>query len=522
VTRGLRFAAYALAAGAVLLAPACASHNAPGSPTPAPFPSASAPGTKHPAPSTPPSLSASARRALSRDLDTIFDDPVLARALLGVRVDVLGPEPVHLYARNAAKLVMPASNMKLLTVAVAADRLGWDYRYKTRLEAAGTIENGVLHGDLVVVGSGDPSIEATETGPPPLFGEWAEALRQAGIQRVDGRLIGDDDAFEEEGLGAGWAWDYLAAGYAAPSGALNYNLNQITIRATPGAAPGDAVRLDVWPAGHGLTIVNELTTGAADSAVTVDLFRLRGSATLAVRGNLRAGGNALSRTASVDNPTRFFVEAFRLALETGGVPVRDGAWDKDDVRDGPPAGDRRVIATHDSAPFSELAVALMKASLNFDTEVVLKTIGVAVSQSGTTAAGQAAARETLTAWGIPPDAYVMYDGSGLSRYNYVSADAIVTLLTHVWQDPRLRDPFIASLPIAGVDGTLATRMRGTVLEGKVDAKTGTISNVRSLSGFLVTKSGEHIVFSMIANHFTSSSSAVDAVVEKALARLAER
>ncbi len=115
----------------------------------------------------------------------------------------------------------------------------------------------------------------------------------------------------------------------------------------------------------------------------------------------------------------------------------------------------------------------------------------------------------------------MYDGSGLSRYNYVSADAIVTLLTHVWQTERLRGPFIASLPIAGKDGTLANRMRGTVLDGKVDAKTGTIANVRSLSGFLETKSGQHLVFSMIANHFTTSSAQVDAIVEKALARLAE-
>lgn len=523
MTRGPRLAAFALAAGAVLLAPACASHAAPpsppasarqapthGSPTPEPFPSAST--TRRPASTT----------RLAADLDAIFADPVLARALLAVRVDSLGPTSGRLYEHNSGSLVMPASNMKLLTVAVAADRLGWDFRYQTRLEAAGTIENGVLRGDLVVIGSGDPSIDATEAGTPPLFAEWADALRQAGITRVDGRLIGDDDAFEEEGLGAGWAWDYLAAGYAAPSGALNYTQNQITIRATPGAAPGDPVRLDIWPVGHALTIVNELTTGAPDSAVTADLVRLRGSATLTLRGNLRAGGGVVTRTASVQNPTRFFAEACRLALDAGGLAVRDGAWDLDDVRDRPAAAGRQIIATHDSPPFSELAAALMKASLNFDAEVVLKTIGVVASQQGTTAAGQAASRETLAAWGIPPDAYVMYDGSGLSRYNYVSADAIVGLLTHVWQDTRLRGPFIAALPIAGVDGTLASRMRGTVLEGKVEAKTGTISNVRSLSGYLETKSGEQIVFSMIANNFTSTSAAIDAVVEKALARLAVR
>ena len=126
------------------------------------------------------------------------------------------------------------------------------------------------------------------------------------------------------------------------------------------------------------------------------------------------------------------------------------------------------------------------------------------------------AAQTLTSWGIPEGSYVMYDGSGLSRYNYVSSDAIVLLLKHIWNDETLRAPFMAALPVGGQDGTLGNRMKNTVLAGRVQAKTGTISNVRSLSGFVDAPSGERFVFSMIANHFTTPSSAVDEVAEKAL------
>ena len=150
----------------------------------------------------------------------------------------------------------------------------------------------------------------------------------------------------------------------------------------------------------------------------------------------------------------------------------------------------------------------------------MKTLGQRFGRGGSTVAGRRVVGDTLTAWGIPADSYVMYDGSGLSRYNYVSADAIVLLLKHVWNDERLRGPFLAALPIGGQDGTLGSRMRNTVLAGRVQAKTGTISNVRSLSGYLITESGERLVFSMIANHFTATSAQVDGVVEKALAYLA--
>ena len=148
----------------------------------------------------------------------------------------------------------------------------------------------------------------------------------------------------------------------------------------------------------------------------------------------------------------------------------------------------------------------MKDSQNFYGETLLKTLGRAAGGIGTTASGRQAVRETLTAWNVPADAIVMQDGSGLSRQNYVTADAIVMILKRMWEDERLRGRFLSVLPVAGQDGTLESRMKGTILNGRVQAKTGTISNVRSLSGFVETKAGEKLVFSMIANHFTAPSS----------------
>lgn len=454
--------------------------------------------------------------AASVDLDAIFNDARFARALWGVRIESLRDGRV-IYTRNSEKLVVPASNMKLLTMAATARRLGWDFTFETRLEASGTIADGTLTGDLVVVGGGDPSIDSLNFGPAAVFEEWADALAKAGIHRVNGRLIGDDSLFDDEGIGPGWAWDYLNDGYAAPSSALSYNENIAIIRIWPGPAAGAPARVEVSPAGHGLRLVHTITTGAADSQLSVNQDRGLGSDDVVLRGSIPLGRTTpLTRTTSVHNPTKFFVEGLRAALADRGIPVRGGAWDIDAVSTPVATGGRRVIAARRSQPLSSLAAYFMKASQNFYGETFLKTLGQRFGAGGTTQAGRAVARETLSAWGIPEDAYVMYDGSGLSRYNYVSSDAIVTLLKAIWNDESMRAPFMAALPVGGQDGTLGSRMRNTPLAGRVQAKTGTIANVRSLSGFVDAPSGERFVFSIIANHFTAGSAAVDEVAEKAL------
>ena len=477
---------------------------------------------------TPPGTSSGVASTPAAVLDTLFSDPALEHAVLAARVESL-VDGRTVYARNASSRVIPASVMKILTAAVAADRLGWDFRFETRLEIAGTVRDGVLDGDLVVVGGGDPSISAQGMDTAALFLEWRNALQAAGIARVDGRIVGDDNAFDDQALGAGWAWDYLTAGYAAPSGALSYNENVAVMRISPGASVGDAAHIEVAPAGHGLDLTNAVTTSAADEAAAIALERLPGSSALLVRGSMPVGGATLVRTTPIENPTRFFVEALRLALRARGVIVTGGAWDIDDVPTHRPVrGERRVLASRLSQPLSVLIGYTMKVSQNFYAEMLLKALGAQAARAmarmsgapvGSVETGRVAVHETLTAWGVPAETLVMYDGSGLSRYNYASADLLVDLLTHVWQDERLRGPFVAALPIGGRDGTLERRMRSPTLDGRVQAKTGTIANVRSLAGYAETAAGEKLAFAIVANHFTAPTAEVDRVMEAALEEL---
>lgn len=459
---------------------------------------------------------------LRSDLDRIFESPPLAGALIAVQVESLRTGRV-IYSRNAASRVVPASTLKIVTAAVAAERLGWAHRFETRLEADGSVVDGVLHGDLVVVGSGDPTINAQDLLSAPLFEQWVEALREAGIGRVRGRIIGDDTAFDDEPLGAGWAWDYLTAAYAAPSGALSYNENLVAVRVSPGAVAGTPARVHVGPPGHDLLIRNDVTTAAADAVPALSLDRLPGSTTLTLRGQVPQGSPDIVRATTVANPTSFFVEGLRLALGTRGIETEGGSVDVDDLpADARPSSTRRVIARHQSPPLSALVAQMMKTSQNFYGEMLIKAIGRTAAGAGgigSTERGRQLIRQTLQDWSMPVDALVMSDGSGLSRYNYASAQLLVAVLRRMWQDERNRSPFVAALPVAGHDGTLGARMTDS-LRRRVQAKTGTITNVRSLAGYAETADDEKLVFAFVANHFVATNAQIDAVMEEALARIA--
>lgn len=458
---------------------------------------------------------------LASDLDRLFDDPALSGALLAVRVESLRDDQV-VYSRHASSRVIPASALKIITAAVAAEQLGWDYRFETRLETTGSVVDGILDGDLFVVGGGDPTINARDLIAAPLFEEWANALRSAGIHRVRGRLIGDDNAYEDEPLGAGWAWDYLTAAYAAPSGALSYNENLVAVRITPGTAPGTPALVYANPPGHDLVVANHVTTTSSDVPASIVLERLPGTAVLTVRGQVPHNGAPVVRATTIANPTVFFVEGLRTSLASRGITVEAGAADIDDV-DRTVASARRVVATHQSEPLSSIVAQMMKTSQNFYGEMLIKAVGRAPAAGGlvgSTERGRQVIQQTLAGWNIATDGLVMHDGSGLSRYNYVSAQLLTAVLRRMWEDERHRGPFAASLPVSGHDGTLGARM-SDVLKRRVQAKTGTISNVRSLAGYMTTDDGDTLAFTMIANHFVAPNSTVDVVMERALERLAQ-
>lgn len=489
--------------------------------------------------------------SLQADLDAILDATPLARATIAARVESLTDGRI-LYRRYNSKLVVPASNMKIVTMAVAAERLGWNATFETTLEATGPVIDGTLRGNLIVTGGGDPSIGSPDDRPAQLFFEWADALRAAGIHGVTGQIIGDTRAFERDTLGAGWAWDYLSAGYATGSSALSYNENVAVVRIRPGAAEGATAQIALTPPGHQLSVTNEVVTSAAATSASVEFFRLPGSSDLTIRGHVPAGGPVVIRTAAVDRPAQFFLEALRLALLERGILVakpslvidEGDAWPGESAvtAGGAERSNRRVVARHESEPLSSLIGYAMKVSQNFYGDMILKALGrtagpviapasptssaTAVASNrgkraepGSVEGGRAAVLDTLTSWGLPTDGLVLYDGSGLSRYNYATADLMVGVLAHVWRDERLRGPFVAALPVGGRDGTLEARMKTPELDRRVQAKTGTINNMRALSGYVETEAGEKLAFSFIANHYTAPSATVDAAVEACLARL---
>jgi D-alanyl-D-alanine carboxypeptidase/D-alanyl-D-alanine-endopeptidase (penicillin-binding protein 4) len=457
-------------------------------------------------------------QALQRDLDRTFGAPALDRTLWAVVVEsAASGDPI--YRLNPTKLVMPASNMKIVTLAASAERLGWDYRFETKLYATGPIERGVLQGDLVVVGTGDPTINGRGGDPRRVFLDWASRLKASGITAIDGRVVGDDRAFGPEGLGRGWAWDYLADGYAAKVSALEYNEDLVRIVVRPGAAVGAPASIDVRPGGSGLAVDNAVTTAEAGERAAIDTSRLPGSGLLRVAGSVPLGSADTSMTVSVDAPAQFFVRELHDSLVSQGLLIRNApvVWNQAAA---PPALDHaELLFTHRSPPLSDIAVVLMKVSQNLYAETLLRTLGTQVG-SGSVRAGQDVVRDVLTGWGVAPDAYVLADGSGLSRYNYVTADTIVIILRRMAAEPRHAAAFEAALPIVGQDGTLARRMKGTLAENNVKAKTGSISNVRALSGYVTTRDGERLVFSIIANNFNVPAESIDSAVDAAVVRLA--
>ena len=448
-------------------------------------------------------------RALHRDIARVLGAPLASRGQWGIVVRSLRSGET-LYAANPGKLMTPASALKLVTLAAAARTLGWDYRFSTSLETRAPIEAGVLRGDLIVRGTGDPSIASRNGRAAAVFDAWARVLAEAGIREIAGRIVGDDQLFDDQGLGPGWMWDDLADSAAAPVGALQYDENVASLLVYPGAAAGDPAILR-FPPGTGLTIVNGAVTTPAGVTQTITARRRPASPVIDVTGTIPLldvppeRARTLAVEIPVVNPTRYFVEALRDALGARGIAVRGPAVDYDDVAAEllRPAGEAasRTIAAAQSPALRELAAVMMKDSHNLYAETFLKAAGGHVAGLGTFSAGQLAVRAALVAWGLDPGDLVLADGSGLSRYNYATPEVLTRLLAALYADPAHRDPFVASLPRAGVDGTLERRLRRSRAEGQVMAKTGTLANVRALSGFVRTRDGEPLAFTVLANGF---------------------
>lgn len=499
----------ACALGAVLFAGGCAARPpVAAAPPPAPPPAAVA---EAPPPAPPTRL-----ETLAASVDAVLATSTFSRATVGFVVRSLDTGET-LYSRNGHTWLVPASTMKVMTTVAAASRLGWDFRFETRLVATGPIVKGVLDGDLIVVGTGDPTINRHHPDRANAFDDWARALKARGIQRINGHIIGDDSLVEAPGWGIGWAWDDLVEDYGAAMSALQYNENVATVTMGPGITPGAPPVVYVSPSNHGLLVDVQATTSAEGTTPSLVVARQPGTRILEVRGQAPWGGAAVSTPVAVANPTIYFTGELRQALLRHGIAVDGTAVDIDQESDRARASEGTVLLVDQSAPLRDIATEMLAWSINLYAESLV--VALDRTAPGGTAEGVAMLRSVLDDLGVPAGGYTTRDGSGLSRNDYMSADTLVAALAAAWRDPVLRDGLLQVLPVTGGPGMLERRLTGTPAAGRVHAKSGSMSNVRGLTGIVETAAGEPLAFAFLANGFDVRGSEIDARVDELLLAL---
>ncbi|MEO7367310.1 MAG: D-alanyl-D-alanine carboxypeptidase/D-alanyl-D-alanine-endopeptidase [Gemmatimonadaceae bacterium] len=386
--------------------------------------------------------------ALRWSIDSLVNQPKFARATLGFLV--VDPNAGDtLYSHNAGKLFVPASNQKILSGSVALAQLGPDYRYRTTFVTHGKIANGVLNGDLIVIGRGDPTVSDRVKGNAMAFMQTvADSIAAQGIRHITGSLRPGGDAFPDSIYGYGWEWDDLRGESAAPVDELELN--------------------------EGMT-VRQAKVGGRDTLVAV----------------------------ATDSPTNTYLAALALGLNKRGVVIDHAVGGIDSL-----TARADTIYSFYSPPLREILKSFLKPSQNQTGEALIKTLGLEKTGVGMADSGAVVIRKQLAAWGVDSTSTVIYDGSGMSRHDLVTPEAIVKILIGIQKDTAFM-AFYNALPIVGVDGTVRTRMLGSTAVGNIHAKTGTLEFVRSLSGYVTTAVGEKLVFSMLSNHYPGSVSDIN-------------
>lgn len=433
---------------------------------------------------------------LQQTIDDILNREAFSRGFSGCVVRTLDTGET-LYSHNPGKVLMTASNMKLVTSAAALALLGPDYRYTTKLLASGPIDrDGVLHGDLILQGSGDPLLDT------PAYEALIADAKTKGLKRVTGAIVADTGSFSRSPYGWSWSWDYLSDYYAAPVGGLNFHKNVMEVMVGPGANAGDAAQVSLQPGASHMRVRNSVITGKPGEEKRISRDRDIGGTLVTVEGVIPVDAEAqgAEATVAVYDPAQYAVDAFRDMLQDRDVQV-DGRPRKGET----PSGAIQ-ISQYISHPLSDTLVRLNKWSDNLVAEALLRTIGAVKENEGSVTAGRRAAyRFFEDQAGMDTDELQMADGSGLSRFSMISTGNMILLLTHMYSHPDSRY-YIESLPIAGEDGTLRNRMKDTPAQGKVTAKTGYIGGVSGLSGYLTTRAGQPLAFSILFNNQLGSVS----------------
>jgi len=460
---------------------------------------------------------------LQAKISEILAKPELSSAMVGVKVVSLDTGRVF-FEENSAKLLRPASNMKLYTVAAALDRLSPEYRFSTSVYATTRPDSaGVVRGNLTIYGRGDPSIAARFNNGDYFksIDDLATRIVAAGVKRVEGDIVGDESYFIGPKYGAGWNWEDLTWYYGAEITPLTVNDNALDLFIKPGTAVGQPAVITTGPPDPLLTINNKVTTSAKGVRREISIHRGLGENSITITGTIPLEDRGYTGGIGISHPALLFVYLLRTSLAQKGVVITGKSRTTGDTVQtlwvtgvpvafalGTPGPLENEIATFQSPPFSVVAAQTLKPSQNLYTELILRTLGKVAPPPATTSnlaqtseeLGIEAVKSFLKTVGIRPEALNLDDGSGLSRNDMITAEASVQLLTFMSKH-RYASVFRDALPIAGVDGTLRNRFKGTPAENNIRAKTGSLSSAASLGGYVTTAAGEKLAFSIMVNNY---------------------
>jgi D-alanyl-D-alanine carboxypeptidase/D-alanyl-D-alanine-endopeptidase (penicillin-binding protein 4) len=442
-----------------------------------------------------PSLAQARQTASSLDprISAIVDRPPFQRAHWGMAALDAATGDL-LYARNADRLFVPASVLKLVVTATAAHVLDRGFRYTTSFAASGPVEQGVLVGDLVIHATGDPTISARyKPTMTTVFEAFADSLAVKGIRSVSGGIVVDESEWDAQYVHGDWESYDLLWWYAAPVAPLGFNDNSIDFRVAPGSV-GQPARITWQPESSFFVLRNNTITTAAGNPKTLDFDRVPGTDTILATGRIPADAAVRTESFAVSEPARYAATVFREVLERKGIAV---ARKTVEIRQRRGEGGRALFRHH-SPPLDSIIAPIMLRSQNWFAEQLLKTIGRQTAGVGSWEAGLAAERNFLkNVVGLEDSEFSLRDASGLSSGNLITPAALARLLRYIYATPR-QSIVRAALPVSGAQsGSLRTRL--TDLGGRVQAKTGSVRNAASLAGFATAASGRAVVFVVIAN-----------------------
>lgn len=454
---------------------------------------------------------------LKIELSDMFNDPNFTNSFWGVHIQSLKTGETF-FKINSDKLFVPASVIKLFTSASALLLLGSDYMYKTTIYTDGIIKGGTLHGNIIIKGSGDPTISNRfiDGDVNIVFRMWADSLKQLGVEKIEGNIIGDDDNFDETRLGKGWSHEIVNNWFAPPSGALCYNDNSIGIEVKP-TSPGLPAEVSIKPE-YDYKLINKVYTASSKNEPKIEVVKKKGSHIIHISGLINAESSAKKLYVTIDDPTDFFLFSLFHSLKEEGIEITGFYVDKDDESVSVNESNLTPLFSHYSAPLSKLITEVNKNSNNFYSEQIFRTIGYELLGFGDIQNSLLMTKDIRKRMGINPENMLIVDGSGLSRLNLVTPNQVVKLLSYLHKSDEF-GTFFESLPIAGVDGTLANRFKKSAAENNIRAKPGFLENIRSFAGYLKTADDEPLVFCIIVNNFLVPSQLANYLQDKVCTRL---